>query len=136
MSRARDVATEKAVAAFLDRYFWTRLGREFERYSDRRHQFAGCDLRLGKAYFDEKAKTCGCLNRPLPVLSFEVQFVNRAGNVQPGWFVAPGLSTDWYAFVNVSADQEGQLSAADVLFVNKEDARGLADGLDLQREAD
>ncbi|WP_407450926.1 hypothetical protein [Fibrobacter sp.] len=53
--------------------------------------------------FDEKAKIRGTLNAVYNYPSFELEFTNRAGNRQDGWFTNPSLSTDYYAFIAVSA---------------------------------
>lgn len=112
----------------MDEYFYPRLGREFSRYQDEEHQFAGIDVSVGKARFDEKLKVRGCLNQAYGWPSFEVSFVNRAGEVQNGWFASP-LSTDYYAFIGVysygtdenAISDSSAISACNVLWVKKQD---------------
>lgn len=85
---------------------------------------------MNKTNFDEKVKVRKCLNQVYGYPSFEVSFVNKAGEVQDGWFAAD-LSTDYYAFIGVYSygDDENALSdssnisACDVLWVRKQDVK-------------
>lgn len=100
------------------------------RWADKEHQFAGIDVTVGGTNFDEKVKVRGCLNQVYGYPSFEVSFVNRAGDVQAGWFAAD-LSADYYAFIGVyscGADENAlsdsaAVSECDVLWVKKQDVK-------------
>ena len=60
--------------------------------------------------------------------SFEVSLLNRAEEVQDGWFIKP-LSTDYYSFIGVysygndenAVSCPNEISACDMLWVKKQD---------------
>ena len=116
-------------ASFLDHNFYSIFGGKATRHSDTYHQYGGVDVTVGNANFDEKLKVHGCLNQVLGCPSFEIQFVDKANNIHDGWFANMDLSTDYYAYIGVSATtndeaqltSESQISAADVLWVKKQD---------------
>lgn len=124
-----DQKLEAMAAKFLDHNFYSVFGEKARRYSDLEHQYAGIDVTVCKTRFDEKLKVHGCLNQVLGCPSFEIQLVDRAGNIRDGWFANMDLSTDYYAYIGVSATtnveaqltSESQISAADVLWVKKQD---------------
>lgn len=123
-----DRLIEAGVAEFLDQNFYTKLNADFKRHSDLQHQFAGIDVTLNAKHIDEKVKVRQCLNQCYACPSFEVQIINKADQVQDGWFVQQ-LSTDIYALISVFAytDNENdisassQISACDILWVDKHD---------------
>lgn len=123
-----DQLIEAGVAEFLDQNFYTKLHADFKRHSDTQHQFAGVDVTFNNKHIDEKVKVRDCLNQCQACPSFEVQILNKAQQLQDGWFTQQ-LSTDIYAFISVYAytDNENdisassQISACDVLLVHKQD---------------
>lgn len=115
------------VGRFMDEYFYSKLGEEWKRVSDSELQQRGVDVVLGDCKIDEKVKVKdGYLNRILEYPSFELSFVNRYLKRQLGWFVDKNNITDYYAFIAVYTDANGEYSInsdnidhLNVLFVNK-----------------
>ena len=127
----RDTAVEKMAADFLDKHFYSIFTNKASvtRYSDTYHQFGGIDVSINMTNFDEKCKYAGCLNQVLEYVGIEVSILNKANTIQDGWFLNDALSTDYYAFIGLSATVDDdrqlssadQISAADVLWVKKQD---------------
>lgn len=115
-------------------YMKTELSGHFERCYDKARQFAGCDVRLGNSYVDEKAKYKGkAFNCVYQYPSFELQLVDRGGNLREGWF-ASNLSTGYYCFIGISSTApddahipESEIISADLLFVKKTDVEELVE---------
>lgn len=128
-----DTKLEYMAAEFLDNNFYPIFKDKATvvRHHDTYHQFGGIDITLNTTNFDEKCKCYGCLNKVQQFPSLECSIVNKAGYVQDGWFVASNISTDYYAFIGLSASvnnvneltSASQISAADVLWVKKEDIK-------------
>ena len=133
--RKLDNLIEHNIATYLDQNFWGKLPFKFKRQTEKKYQFSGIDVTIItknglSVNFDEKAKIYNCLNSVLQYPSFEIQFVNRVGGVQPGWFCQK-LSTDFYSFVGVYTLGENDdlnclscsnnISACDILWVAKQD---------------
>lgn len=133
--RTLDNLIEKNISDFLDENFWSKFPHGFKRQHSKALQFAGIDITLlGKnnlsINFDLKAKIYGVLNSVLQYPSFEISFVNRANQIQPGWF-CQNLSTDYYSFIavytlNENTDinclsSENNISACDVLWCKKQE---------------
>lgn len=93
---------EKELGKFLDKYFYPNLDYKSERKMDRSSQFQGIDVQLKKDNYqlniDEKAQLY-YINKSLPTFAFEVNFVNRAGNLAPGWLFNNDLQTDYYLLI-------------------------------------
>lgn len=129
----RDTAIEQIAAGFLDTNFYPSfsLKAKVSRHSDTWHQFGGVDVSINATNFDEKCKCYGCLNTVLQYVGIECSILNKAQNVTDGWFMNDSLSTDYYSFIGLSASvndvnqltSESQVSAADVLWVKKEDIK-------------
>lgn len=132
-TRSKDYIVERITNQFEDAYFWPRkLGENMSclvRYEDKYHQFGGVDFSLKGINFDEKVKYYRCLNQVQKWPGFEVQQKNAIGNIQDGWLVANGLSTDWYSIIGlsttVSSESElylsSQITGIDILWVNKKE---------------
>ena len=133
--RKLDNLIEHNIANFLDENFWSKFPNGFIRQTEKKYQYQGIDVTLLtknslSVNFDEKAKIYNCLNSVLQYPSFEIQFVNRAGVVQPGWFCQK-LSTDYYSFIGVYTVNENNdinclssansISACDVLWCKKQE---------------
>ena len=123
-----DQLIEAGVAKFLDSNFYAKLKAPSKRWHDKEHQFAGIDITVKNINFDEKVKIRGCLNQVYGCPSFEMSLVNKADNVQDGWFMQ-NLSTDYYAYIGVysygndenAVSSTSEISACDVLWVKKQD---------------
>ena len=129
----RDTAIEQMASEFLDKNFYPAFSDKatIKRHSDLYHQFGGIDVTINSTNFDEKAKVKGCLNQVLEYIGLECSLLNKAGNIQDGWFLNGNLSTDFYAIIGLSAScgndyqltSTSQISAADVLWVKKSDIK-------------
>ena len=134
--RKIDNLIEHNIATYLDQNFWGKLPFKFKRQTEKKYQFSGIDVTIItknglSVNFDEKAKVYGVLNSILQFPSFEVSFVNRANQIQKGWFCQKNLSTDYYSFVGVYTVNENNdvnclssstaISACDMLWVAKQD---------------
>ena len=133
--RKLDNLIEKNISDFLDQNFWSKFPYGFKRQTEKKYQFQGIDITLItqnnlSINFDEKAKIYGCLNSVLQYPSFEVSFVNRANQIQTGWFCQK-LSTDYYGYIGVytvdgtnevnDLSSSNNISACDMLWVKKQD---------------
>ena len=135
--RKLDNLIEHNIATYLDENFWSKFPNGFKRQTEKKYQFQGIDVTLIcknnlSINFDEKSKIYNCLNSVLQYPSFEISFVNRANQIQPGWFCQKNLSTDYYSFVGVYTytgngnninclSSSTAISACDVLWVAKQD---------------
>ncbi len=101
----RDTAIEQMASEFLDKNFYPVFSNKaiIKRHSDLYHQFGGIDVTINSTNFDEKAKVKGCLNQVLEYIGLECSLLNKAGNIQDGWFLNGNLSTDFYAIIGLSA---------------------------------
>ena len=133
--RKMDNRIEQNISKFLDENFWSKFPNGFIRQTEKKYQYQGIDITLLgnnnlSINFDLKAKVYGCLNSILQYPSFEVSFINRANQIQPGWF-CQNLSTDYYSFIGVytlngnseitSLSSSTAISACDVLWCKKQD---------------
>ena len=133
--RTLDNLIEQNISNFLDENFWSKFPNGFIRQTEKKYQFQGIDVTLIcknnlSVHFDEKSKIYGVLNQILQYPSFEISFLNRANQIQPGWF-CQNLSTDYYSFVGVNTFNENNdvaclssstaISACDVLWCKKQD---------------
>ena len=127
----RDTEIEQMAAQFLDKYFYPRINPKhtITRYTDKYHQVGGIDVSINNINFDEKCKYQGLLNKVLATPGFECSMLNKAYQIQDGWFLNDNLSTDFYAIISLSCtvdddrqlSSSNQISAADVLWVYKKD---------------
>lgn len=132
-----DQRLEAIASKFLDDNFYAVFKSRVPvaRYSDTWHQYGGVDTSIGKLNIDEKFKIKGLMNQVLQYPSLEISFVNKGGIIQDGWFVNDNLSTDYYAYIGVSASvdneseltSESQISAADILMFKKQEVIDLVE---------
>lgn len=102
MSKEKDMAREKELAAFLDSYIYLKLNKLFifNRISDKKKQKKGIDLEIksiqsNKKYnVDEKAQL-NYVNKSLPTFAFELE---SSGKI--GWFMNDKLLTDLYILIS------------------------------------
>lgn len=132
-NRQQDELVEKITNEFEDQYFWPKLLKDklscMVRYDDPEHQWAGIDYTISGYAFDEKVKYHGNLNKIIPYPSFEITFVNRAGNVQNGWLLDESNKAEWHTITCLSAttndesclSSSHQILACDILIVKKQD---------------
>lgn len=139
----RDQQIETMTAEFLDAYFYPKFKTaDIKRYSDTYHQFGGVDLKINNTNFDEKVKVYGCLNDVQQYIAFECSIKNKGGYISDGWFQNDSLSTDYYSIIGLSANtsdidqlsSSDQISAADVLWVKKQDVIDFINDNNLSKE--
>lgn len=140
---SRDQQIETMTAEFLDKYFYSKFKKaDIQRYSDTYHQFGGVDLDINNTHFDEKVKVYGCLNEVQQYVAFECSIKNKGGYISDGWFQNDSLSTDYYSIIGLSANvskvteltSSSQISAADVLWVKKQDVIDFINDNNLSKE--
>lgn len=86
-------------------------------------------MSINNINFDEKCKYQGLLNKVLVTPGFECSMLNKANEIQDGWFLNDNLSTDFYAIISLSCtvdddrqlSSSSQISAVDVLWLYKKD---------------
>ena len=138
MSRAEDVRIEQVCGRFLDKHFYSKIGKPFERNSVLSSQYLGVDVTLssehGTFVIDEKVKYYGTINKAIDCPSFEITRRDRAGNRGIGWYASEKQLTNTYLFISpflVEGDQPQQitddnLSAVQILMVPKKSVSQLA----------
>jgi len=98
---------EHELSLFLDRYFYDRLLQNhkitsYVRITDKKIQLQGIDVMVSTSRktvnLDEKAQLY-YINENLPTFAFEVNFIDRMGNLSPGWLFNDNLLTDYYVLV-------------------------------------
>ena len=134
--RKLDTLIEHNISNFLDENFYSKFPHGFIRQTQKKYQFAGIDVTLLtqtglSVHVDEKAKIYNCLNSVLQYPSFEISFVNRANQIQTGWFCQKNLSTDYYSFIGVNTLNQNNdinclssstaISACDMLCCKKQE---------------
>jgi len=86
----RDSNRERIVADFLDKFFYCKNFRSFERINSRKEQLSGMDVIVKtnnneKMIIDEKAATSWA-HREIHTFAFEISFL-LDGKEIPGWFL-------------------------------------------------
>lgn len=139
----RDQQIETITSEFLDTYFYSKFKTaDIQRYSDTYHQFGGIDVSINNTNFDEKVKVYGCLNDVQQYIAFECSIKNKGGYISDGWFQNDSLLTDYYSIIGLSANtsdinqlsSSAQISAADVLWVKKQDVIDFINDNNLSKE--
>ena len=107
-TKQTDIRIEREVANWMDRNFYARIQSQakVQRTWDKRLQFRGCDIMVGKSVIDEKCKYRGLRNKIFQYLSFELSFIGRDGRRKQGWFAKDGMATTHYAFISVFTTAE------------------------------
>lgn len=129
-----DRMIEGEIGKYLDQYFYSKSSIKnhvpFKRISETQKQYAGIDVEFGNLKIDEKAKYKGLLNQILSCPSFETTLINKAGNVQNGWFMQSGSQTNYYLFIAVytTATKEDDIrfdniQKLNLLFIKKADVK-------------
>lgn len=96
---SQDLKGEKIVGQFLDDVFYKSAFKNFRRTDVPSEQFDGidvvvqCNNGLFKN-FDEKVQLTK-LGNPTPSFAFEVSFLNKNGEIKPGWLFKEN-STDYF----------------------------------------
>lgn len=127
--REYDEHCEKAMAQFLDEYFYKEIGFSWkERVTDRERQIKGLDVilkRNGVEYgIDEKAAIR--YTNGLNTFILELTFLDRGGKIRDGWFIDEKKVNDYYVFVWINKidgeliENKDSFKDVDVALVSKE----------------
>ena len=96
-----DLHQEHILAGYLDDLYRSKH-LMFNRVHDRSQQLQGMDVIFtvhGKDYIiDEKAQL-HYLNQDLPTFTFELSYLNKQGQINPGWLFDTSKKTDYYFLV-------------------------------------
>ena len=143
-TRKKDSAMSDVVGGFMDAHFYPMFGEKWKRVVEPNLQRRGVDVVFGGCRIDEKVKIKGGFaNRLLDYPSFELSFVNRRGERQPGWFLSDYSLTDYYSLIAAFGDfvdedglTEGTLTHLNALFVKKSDLTDYValHGIDLETD--
>lgn len=97
--RKQDSKAEKQLAAFMDKYFYSRLDTEYKRVTDPEMQLKGVDVIIGSdsVKIDEKASLYYS-NVMIPTFVFELDFMS-GNNCHTGWYLNENLLTDYYMLI-------------------------------------
>lgn len=117
--RVSDEAMSENIGDFLDRTLYKENATNFERVRDKGRQVKGIDtiftLNGEKYYCDEKASVRW---RNLNTFSLEISFIDRRGDIVPGWFVSDKCENDSYLFIWI--DDKGEGEKVEAALVRKE----------------
>lgn len=131
--RSKDMAAERELAMFLDKYLYTKdIFSRSVRTDNVSSQINGSDivltipsLGIKDAVVDEKASIY-YINKDLRTFVLEVSFLNRNLLCSDGWFVNDSLSTEYYLMQWIEADvvdpwqvKEDNITKIECVLVNK-----------------
>lgn len=134
---AKDLAGEKAVADYLDKYFYSTFSNNTERYYDKETQYKGIDLsvtgKTGDVYVIDEKAAVGYANKGLRTFAQEITsrytgYKNpNKGKIYNGWAISK-TKNDYYVFVWIPeckttgvVTKSDDIIAVDVALVNKKD---------------
>ncbi len=132
--RAEDMRAERALAAFMDDCFYSKLASRqgdsltFQRMMDRASQRAGIDVCIEtggrRMLIDEKASLYYS-NLMIPTFAFELDWIQPGHpGLLPGWFVDERLATEYYMLIwpNIKCThQDGSWIRKDIRALSKND---------------
>ena len=107
MSRRKmDMGAEQQLSKFLDTYFYPWMKQDYKydisRILDKEWQLKGVDVivktKSRQIYVDEKAQLY-YINENLPTFAFEINFMNKQGNLSQGWLFNNDLITEYYLLI-------------------------------------
>ena len=116
--RDSDNQTERAVAQFLDRYFYPKHATSFTRYDDIINQMNGIDVsctigEVQNMLIDEKC-VGQYINQGLPTFAFELSFFTMGGQMIEGWLFDPQKRTQYYLLIWIWATRTEDISVDDI----------------------
>jgi len=120
-----DLEKEQKLSVLLDTYYSKHLEfYNFERITDKIHQFEGVDLvfthsKTKKLFLvDEKAQL-DYINETLPTFAFELSY-QKKGIEKKGWLYDQKKKTDFYALVtSIYSDLPYTFTSCKITFVNR-----------------
>lgn len=118
--RENDEKQSIIVSNYLDKKFFSKM-KNVERVNDRPRQVQGIDIiftRGEETYICDEKAAIQYINKPLNTFSFELSFLNRAGNLQNGWLIDEHKVNDSYMIIwidEAKVNKDGYLeSEADI----------------------
>lgn len=100
--RSYDERACEVVNNFLDTKFYPIYSTKSERVEEKKYQVQGVDIKfnMGDVEYicDEKAAV-KWMNRKLNTFAIEVEFINRGGYIQEGWFTNSTQINNSYCFI-------------------------------------
>lgn len=129
-----DMGAEHQLSFFLDKCFYNKLLsahkiKSFERIHDKEKQLLGADLvmttKKNTVVIDEKAQLY-YINQNLPTFAFEINFLNKNGDLSEGWLYNDKLCTHYYNLIWLTATHKdlkniksSDFISAECLIINK-----------------
>lgn len=101
-NRQQDEQDEKIVAKWLDKYFYPNVCSAFARSTTKEQQIAGNDLIMidsNKSYIIDEKCASQWANRNLKTFIHEIDFINRGGKWNIGYFVDDTKINKYYLYV-------------------------------------
>lgn len=116
--RESDSRAELAVSGYLDRHFYPNFVQDFRRITDKEQQINGIDVifsynDLKEMIVDEKT-SAHYVNKDLPTFAFELDFMNRAGQISEGWLFSESKKTQYYILSWIWATKDKDFTEDDI----------------------
>lgn len=119
--RKQDYQSEKAVADFLDAYFYPNQTTKFHRFESLNHQLKGIDVQFDfesykQLIVDEKT-AAHFVNKNIPTFAFEIDFIGSDNQLKTGWLVDSEKSTQAYLLSWIWAKKERNFEFNDIEYL-------------------
>ena len=140
--RLADTEKEKAVAQYLDKFFYSRpCIREYSRKADKNDQLSGIDvtfkithsnLKTDTLLVDEKSAV-HYVNNAIPTFAFELQFQNARNIKTEGWLYDKNKQTTHYLLVWVETNREDSkfscedITKLEVMLISRDSIKQILD---------
>ena len=88
--RKTDEVVEKLNNKFLEKYFYNSNVEKYIRNTDKKLQISGIDvifIKNGIQYNCDEKVAVHYINKALFTFAFELSFIDRKGDIRPGWFL-------------------------------------------------
>lgn len=115
--RKQDYQSEKAVAGFLDKYFYPYYFERISRLENIENQLKGIDIEgnyKGDILLIDEKTAAHYVNKNLPTFAFELDFIGKDGKVYQGWFYDDTKLTQYYLLTWIWAKREKYFSTEDI----------------------
>ena len=119
--RKQDYQSEKAVADFLDAYFYPNQTTRFHRFESLNHQLKGIDVQFDfesckQLLVDEKT-AAHFVNKNIPTFAFEIDFIGSDNQLKTGWLLDSEKSTQAYLLSWIWAKKEKHYAVEDIEYL-------------------